>query len=258
MDEEKVPVWRDIWQEIIEASKKDLQAKDKSLPEFHEIEEKYPDDKMILFEKAIAYEALNDGENARKNYVNAASENNGLPVKHWRERAKYFLDRFDKNGGRCTLITDSCQLNTNAELFQVQWDTYYNAHYYANLNNYIRYLAISSLSRINSEPAMAIVVFRTCLEIGLWEYFEKDANEINKFYKLKNKKDNYDIPLNDLLDELNKRGKFKKGEFNAFHEIRKYGNGAAHEYKKYSDSELIKVLDNFNKTLFFLNEHAQK
>ncbi len=257
MDEKKEPVWRDIWQEIIEAAKEDLQAKDRNLSKMHEIEKKYPDDKMILLEKAIVYEAFNDVDNARKYYEEASSEDKGLPVKHWRERAKYFLVRLNKNGGQCTLITDSCQLNTNAELFQVQWDLYYNAHYYSNLNNYIRYLAISSVSRINSEPAMAIVVFRTCLEIGLWKYFEKDANEINKLYNLKNKRNYYDIPLNDLLDELNRRGKLKKGEYNAFHEIRKYGNGAAHEYKSYSDSELIKVLDNFNKTLFYLNEHAK-
>ncbi len=255
---EKEPVWRDIWQEIIEASKKDLEAQNNHLPELQKITEKYPDDKMILFEKGITYEALNDGTNAQKYYKEAASEESGLPVKHWRERAKYFLERIENNGGRCTLIADPCQLNTNNDLFPIQWDTYYNAHYYANLTNYIRYLAISSLSRINSEPSMAIVVFRTCLEIGLWTYFKKDADELNQAYKLKTKRQYYDIPLNNLLDELNNKKKFKKGEYNAFHEIRKFGNEAAHEFKKYKDSELIKILDNFNKTLFFLNEHAKE
>lgn len=261
MEESKEPVWRDIWQEIIRASGIDLRNGDHCFSEFQKIEEKYPNDKMILFEKAIAYEIIGDKDSAKKYYTEAADENTGLPVKHWRKRAKYFLDRIEKRG--CTETTD---LNPLESFEQNQWNVYFNIHSYYYLDSYIRYLAISSVSRLYSEPAMAIVIFRTCLEIGLWTYFEKDCQKFNKIWQTNNKS-NETIRLNDLLNNLHKSGKLQNfnNEYTAYKKTQHEGNVAAHPGKiignekpfYYSDDDLFFVLDYFNQTLRFLNERAK-
>ncbi len=260
MDEEKEPVWRDIWQEIIEASGKDLQNENNDLRELQKIEEKYPNDKMILFEKAIAYEVLGNRDNAIKFYKEAADDKSGLPVKHWRKRAKYFYEYLENNV--CHPFGD---LNINQSFENNQLDTYFNIHSYCYLNTYIRYLAISSVSRLHSEPAMAIVIFRTCLETGLWTYFEKDVESINENYK-ETQKDGYDINLDNLLKQMNNKGLFTiKDEYDVYKYIKKEGNKAAHPGKikeigkpfKYSDSELNTILLNFNKMLRILNSRAK-
>ncbi len=256
--------WRDAWKLIIDASRKTIINKDSTCSTYFDALP-FQDDKMILFEKAIAFESLGNKKSALEYYKKAADEKEGLPVEHWRKRASYFLDRIENRGGFQT--TD---LNLLQPLRNIQWDVYFNIHYYANIDEYIRYLAISSVSRIRSEPAMAIVIFRTCLEIGLWTYFPKEVKEINEDYKRKHySKDRKprDIGLNDLLDELNsKHYKLLKGnEYTAYDKIRTYGNEAAHPGSikagkpfKYEDEELKPILDYFNQTMRFLNNHASQ
>ena len=254
MEEEQLE-WRDAWKKLIDASKKSV-IKGDTTP-FDELTT-LQDDKMLLFEKAIALECMDKKTEAKKYYELASDKKKGLPVKHWRKRARYFLDRLNRGG---FMTTD---LNTTQALFNVQWDVYFNIHYYSNLDNYTRYLAISSVSRVGSEPAMAIVIFRTCLEIGLWTYFKKKVEEINADYKRKNYPKKWDIELNDLLTELNNQKLLQSNEFTAYDKIRKYGNEAAHpglleENVKpyhYEDDELIDILDYFNQTMRFLNDRA--
>ncbi len=268
MSEDLKTEWRDIWQEIIETSKKNLLEQDVSYKSFSEIEEKYPNDKMVLFEKAITAECLGDAKTAKEFYEKASDEEKGLPVKHWRNRAAYFLRRIEKEGCR-----NYSKLDTKKSVENAQLDVYFNIHSFYYLEDYLRYLAISSVSRIHSEPAMAIVIFRTCLEIGLWTYFEKDADEINNFLKNKKKMDDYneyEVDLKTLINQLHRRGLFDEretlNEYEIYKDVKNDGNKAAHPGKlkigvppfKYSDKELIIVLDNFNKAMFYLNKHAKE
>lgn len=254
--------WRDIWQEIIETSRMTLVNHKMNYPLFDEIENKYPKDKMILFEKAITAECLGDYPIAKEYYEKASNEENGLPVKHWRERAVYFLNRLNETR-KCH---DYGELNPEQELRNVQLDTFYNVHSYYHINDYIRYLAISSISRLTSEPAMAIVIFRTCLEISIWTYFEKEANIINEEYQVKwEKEPDWEIDLRNLLKELKKNIPFIKQNYDLFYRIKDYGNKAAHPGKmkeeppyKYSDAQLIKILEDFNETLLNLDQFAKK
>ncbi len=254
--------WRDIWQEIIKVSRDSLLHPNMSYPLFDDIEQKYPNDKMILFEKAITAECLGDMPTAKDFYLNASNETTGLPVKHWRERAEYFYNRIN-NDIQCHAFGE---LDTKQDLRSVQLDTYYNIHSFCHLDNYIRYLAISSVSRIASEPAMAIVIFRTCLEIGLWTYFKELAERINNDYKAQHKEKKYDIGLDDLLTEINNQIKLKADELFVYDKIRIHGNKAAHpglldETKRpyhYKNSELIEILDYFNKTMKYLDSRAEK
>ena len=247
--------WRDAWKKLIDASKKSIMKGDTT--PFDELTT-LQDDKMLLFEKAIALECIDNKTEAKKFYELAADEKNGLPVKHWRKRARYFLDRLNRGG---FMTTD---LNTSQLVFNIQWDVYFNIHSYSNLDNYIRYLAISSVSRIGSEPAMAIVIFRTCLEIGLWTYLKKKVEEINADYKRKNYPTRWDIKLDDLLTELNNQKLITPNEYTAYFKLKSFGNEAAHpgsleENEKpyhYEDDELKIILDYFNQTMRFLNDRA--
>ena len=259
MAEEKIE-WRDAWKQLIDASRAMIQAGNKNDTTPFDKLKTLQDDKMLLFEKAIAYECLGNKEDARILYEEASNEKTGLPVEHWRKRAKFFLDRLSRGGFM------GPDLPLNQDLFTIQWNVYFNIHYYSSLDNYIRYLAISSVSRVGSEPAMAIVIFRTCLEIGLWTYFKEKVEELNADYKRKVYPKNWDIGLDDLLTEMNNLKIFKSNEHTAYDKIRLYGNEAAHpgilnEKIKpfhYNDDELIKVLDYFNQTMQFLNERAKK
>lgn len=263
MSEEQIE-WRDAWKKLIDASREMiLNGKKDDTSPFDKLTS-LQDDKMLLFEKAIAFECLGNKDRAIELYKAAADENNGLPVAHWRKRAKYFYDRLEEG------VVWSSDLNTNQDVFNVQWDLYFNLHYYANLDDYIRYLAISSVSRIGSEPAMAIVIFRTCLEIGLWTYFEKEANAINEDYKRKHYKKNTesrDMGLNYLLDHMNDKpyNLFKPSEFKIINIVRTEGNKAVHPgtIKKtkpfvYQPDDLKYIMDYFNQMMRFFNEHTKK
>lgn len=262
-ESKKETEWRDIWQEIIETSRKVLRNKLEISEGFKALNEKYPADKMLVFEKGIAAECLTKKEIAIDFYTQAADDTNGLPVSHWKKRAKYFLDRIITRG--CSVTTD---LNPNDTLFEIQWNTYFNIHSFANIDEYLCYLAISSVSRSHSEPAMAAVIFRTCLEIGLWSYYESDVNKINQDWKRQNMKDRKykDIGLDDLLRELKNRKVIKTTEYEVFDKIRYEGNLAAHpkiiiknkKPFKYTDPEIVEILFAFNKTMQILNDQAEK
>ena len=264
---EEIVEWRDAWKKLIDTSR--ISIINKSIAPFDELHT-LQNDKMLLFEKAIALECIGKKEEARRLYKEASDEKTGLPVEHWRKRAQYFLERLDRGG----FLTDD--LNTNQAVYNVQWDLYFNIHSYAYLDDYIRYLAISSVSRIGTEPAMAIVIFRTCLEIGLWTYFEKEVNEINIRYKEKQrrnskdkKKEPKDIGLNDLLDEMNEKYPiFQSNEYTSYHRIRIAGNDAAHPKRvsedvmdqvpfKYTNDQLIYIMNYFNQTMRYLNKRAK-
>lgn len=260
MSEEQIE-WRDAWNKLIAASKNSVLGG--TIEPFDELTT-LQDDKMLLFEKAIALECMSKKNEAKEFYKQAADEKTGLPVRHWRKRAKYFLNRLDRGG----FMTSD--LNLTQDIFNIQWDVYFNIHYYANLDDYIRYLAISSVSRIGSEPAMAIVIFRTCLEIGLWTYFEKEANLINEDYKRKHyKKDGHqrEIGLNDLLDCMNEKpyNLFKKNEFKVYDKVRIAGNAAAHPGTlkdgvpfHYTEEQLRYIMNDFNEAMRYLDSHAHK
>lgn len=265
MSEEKIE-WRDAWKLLIDASGETIRnGKPDNLEPFDVLSD-LQNDKMLFFEKAIAYECLGNVEKAKEFYTLASDDKKGLPVEHWRKRAKYFLNRLERNGYKCVDSLSLNSLDTNQNVENVQWDLYYNIHYYAYIDDYIRYLAISSVSRVYSEPAMAIVIFRTCLEIALWTYFEVEAESINNFYITKNaKQSDYEVSLQYLLCGLEIKKRLPKYEIDEFFELKKFGDAAAHPGKikdeppfMYSDAQLISIFESFNKTMFYLNEHAKK
>lgn len=188
--------WRDIWKRSVRVSQNAIKNKDVEGLLFQELRNEkdengnnpFKDDKMVDFEEGITYECLKHYDKAIKIYESVCSKENGLPVKHWRERAEIFLERCrQKQQGRiyAEIFGDNFinkDISTAETLKEIQWLAFYELHSFVFLPDHIRYLAISSMSRIDSEPAMAIVIFRTCLEgvikiLYPAEYEENENNE---------------------------------------------------------------------------------
>lgn len=186
--------WRNIWKKSIETCNsavishnveeefnnlRNTVAEDNSKP--------YKNDRMVDFEEGIAYECIENFDKAIEIYTKVSSPE-GLPVKHWRHRAELFLNRAkEKKNGKH--YADSFKdnyltfdLKDEKTLETIQWDAFYKLHAMTNIPVHIKYLAISSISRIDSEPEMAIVIFRTCLEdiIRVLYPEEYEENENNK------------------------------------------------------------------------------
>ena len=85
--------WRNIWRESIEASRRTIIEDPKCKKFFEELCKKYPKDKMVLFEKAISLDWLKNYSDAIELYEKVSSENDGLPVEHWRDIASFLLER---------------------------------------------------------------------------------------------------------------------------------------------------------------------
>lgn len=240
--------WRYVWKESVIAGQKSILENDIELTEyFPALYEKYGDDRMIPFEQAITYECLGNFDKAKELYKQSADENLGLPVKHWRKRAKYLYDRLEGN------------VSEYNDDYRKQWDTFKDIHTLKYLHPHIRYLAISSVSRINNEPEMAIVIFRTCLEISLELYWKEHTDSsktlghtINKLFDKEDKEENY----------------------NAMKKILYEGNLAAHPFKDlgfqelkertkekpfyYRPKEIIYILDAFKTVMKYCDKKAKR
>lgn len=259
MSEEQIE-WRYVWKECVDAGQKSLLLDDEKLERFFPVLiNLYGDDKMILFEKAITLECLGNKTEAEKLYKQSADESTGLPVGHWRKRAQYYLDR------------NSTKVTNYEDYYCVQWDTFYNMHTYYFLHPHIRYLAISSVSRVNNEPEMAVVIFRTCLEICLELYWSLSIGKNDFFLGEKvntvfSGKVDYKLEkdLNLILEEGNlaahpfKKTKAKKGENPEKKGKMSKTNRTKEKPFEYDNPDISKILKAFDRVMAFCNLQAEK
>ena len=252
--------WRYVWKECVDASQKSILTSDLTTEKyFSELYKKYGDDKMITFEKGITFECLGNLQNAQNLYIESSNETSGLPVSHWRKRAKYYSERNTPN------------VVNYDELFRTQWDTFFNLHTYSFLHPHIRYLAISSVSRVNNEPEMAVVIFRTCLEICLELYWSVSIDREDKFLgqKIKTlfsgKVDNkLEKDLNLILEEGNlaahpfKKVKFEKGESQQNRDRPQKSSRTQKKPFKYKNEDITKILKAFDHVMKYCNSQAEK
>ena len=252
--------WRYIWKECVDAGQKSILLKDDKLEQFFpQLYKDYGDDKMITFEKAITLECLGKLEEPNKLYKQSCNEEGGLPVEHWRKRARYYSER------------NTANLINYTDYFQKQWNVYYNMHTYFFLHPHIRYLAISSVSRVNNEPEMAVVIFRTCLEICLELYWSLSIGKNDYFLGEKintvftGKVDNkIEKAMNLILDEGNlaahpfKKIKFEKGQNQESKNRPPKTNRTKEKPFKYENKDISKILDAFDTVMKFCNSQAEK
>ena len=252
--------WRYIWKECVDAGQKSILLKDSKLENFFpQLYKDYGDDKMITFEKAITLECLGQLEAAKELYKQSSDEKDGLPVEHWKKRARYFFER------------NTPKLINYTEYFQKQWNVYYNMHTYSFLHPHIRYLAISSVSRVNNEPEMAVVIFRTCLDICVELYWSLSYEKKNYhlgdkvkeifFGKVDNK---IEEALKLIIEEGNlaahpfKKTKFEKGQNQEKRNKPPKTNRTKEKPFKYNNKDISNILDAFDIVMKHCNSQAEK
>lgn len=235
-------VWRKIWQECITKGKETLLRNDQKGKLFEELKQKYPKDAMVIFEEAIAFDCMKNYKKAIELYQTAYNE---LPVEHWKNNANYLLQKAiikNTNQRIPKLTLDDVQKLKTDELNENDFKMfgYYYLHSYYYLPDNIRILAISSMSRIDTESAMAIAIFRTCLELSLKMLFEKEYNF--------DREDKLAYIIKTLAND-NKIGDMK----GIFLRLNDKGNEAIHDAKEFSSEEIAKVIVRFDIAMEYLN-----
>ena len=235
-------VWREIWQESIATGKETLIKNDQKGKLFEELKQKYPGDAMIIFEEAIAYDCQKNYKKAVELYDKACNE---LPVQHWKDNANYLRKKAEIKSANISLpklTLDDVNKIDSGELSENDFKLfgYYYLHSYYYLPDNIRNLAISSISRIDTESAMAIAIFRTCIEVSLKEIFEPEYHF------------NDDDPLCSVINTLENDGKIE-AMAQTFRKIKDKGNEAVHQAKVFQPKEIARIIVRFDTAMAYLN-----
>lgn len=238
---EIMSIWREIWKEAINTGKDTLLKNDQKGKMFIELKEKYPEDAMIILEEAMTFDCMKNYKKAIELYEQAYMQ---LPVQHWKDTANYYLQKAKiKATGQIIpkLNNDDIIKLKSGELTEVDFKLfgYFNLHSYYHMPHNIRYLAISSLSRIDSEPAIALIIFRTCMEISLKSIFKE-----------------YNFSENDNLAEIISILKKDNKIYNMasyFRIIKDIGNEAAHQSKNFTSEEIAQAIVYFDIVMEYLN-----
>lgn len=235
-------IWRKIWQECITIGKETLLRNDQKGKLFEELREKYPNDAMVIFEEAITFDCMKNYKRAIELYQTAFNE---LPVNHWKDNANYLLQKArikSTNQIIPKLTLDDVEKLKTAELSENDFKMfgYFYLHGYYHLPDNVRQLAISSMSMIDTESAMSIAIFRTCVEVTLKETFKLEytfTDDDNLAYVLK--KLEQDNQIEEILSVVKK--------------LRDYGNDAIHQAKNFEPKEIAKIIVFFDTTMEYLN-----
>lgn len=241
--------WRDIWKKSLKANR--LMSIDTAKGEeaFAELSKKYEENKedgMIHYALAEAYEYRKDKQKALNEYTKAM---NLFPVQHWKEVAKQNIDRLNVN----KTAEEYFDRNNFKELL---WYTYQKVYEYVYLDDFVRYVCLSAISRADSEWPLSLVDFRSVLELQIKATF-KDI--VQKYIDEKN------YSLANVIRDLKAKKLITGEQAFAMHQIRISGNAATHQLKTFDydddnynwddfnedDSEnlnyLLKILKFFNK-----------
>lgn len=241
--------WRDIWRYGVIANRLFAESEERGEKAFDKLMEVYDrpekdgksrQDGMIRYIKAEAYERkyweTNKEEYREKALKNYKSAENLFPVPHWKKVAKDSIKRINKT----TITYDS-------DFERMLWQCFHEAFGLVYLNDFARYVCLSALARGSSEWPLSLVDFRTVLELEIKQCFPEIIEEFN---------DENRYSLRVAIDRLHETGKISFENKEAFHDIRKAGNIAAHTL--YSNPKFkFPNLNNFVKVLNFFNEYRQ-
>ena len=223
--------WRDIWRYGVIANRLYAEDSNKGIKAFRKLSEVYPNDGMIHFIYAESLERSGLLKPAEIEYKKAEEL---FPVPHWKDVAKNSIKRINKK-----------IINYDSDFEKKLWESFHEVFSLVYLNDFARYVSLSALARGSSEWPLSLVNFRTVLELEIKQCFPEVIEEFND-------ENRYSLRVAiERLYETNKIDEYRK---NAFHDIRKAGNIAAHEL--YPDTKFkYQNLNNFITVLRFLNEY---
>lgn len=222
--------WREIWKKAIIASKHMILKTDLTASNFESLLSEYKNDGMLYFEKGLSFEILGVYSESLLSYEKAKDF---FPVPHWKKVANFSIDRV--KGYSPDYISQSWD-----NFYSLQWNAFLEVHKFINLTDENRYLSLSALARIDSEPTIALVNFRTVMEKELKNHFPEFIIKYGK-----------DFCLAKGLAEL----KIEDIDWKILHDmdnIREEGNLAAHE-NEYRKEYLKRTIKSFIRMLEFFN-----
>lgn len=239
--------WRDIWKRSMVANSKLVFDEADGENEILQIKEQFDldEDGMLNYARAEAFELLEKYDEAKEEYAKARQL---FPVPHWKEVCRRSIERIESQ----KKAEDYFDLN---DFYDYLWFVYHKVYEFVYLNDFVRYVCLSALSRGSSEWPLSLVDFRTVLEMQinalLPDYDESDDNN----------RDN----LRDRIDDLKYYGIVTDEELlKAMHWVRKNGNKATHQIKNIGEiSQMqaadlrleIRKLESFYKVLEFFNTY---
>ena len=224
-------IWRDIWKESLSANR--IMGKDEKggLDAFHNLIGKFGEDGMIHYAKAAAWEYRDNIPLALEEYKQAQKL---FPVTHWKDVARKSITRLERGQSLETFFN----MNNFYDLLDY---TFQKVYEYVYLDDLVRYICLSAISRASSEWPLSLIDFRTILELQIKQVFPELIYD-------------EDMTLIDLINTLYRRRIIDNGISAAMHQIRKAGNNATHSMKT-NDEDDIKNIKQFLLILKFFNTY---
>ncbi|WP_296090085.1 DUF4145 domain-containing protein [uncultured Treponema sp.] len=229
-------IWREIWKESLTANSQMFFNKNNGEKKFKDLLVKYNNDGMLFYARGETYEAIGLKDKAIEDYKNAAEQ---FPVEHWKSVAKNTIKRVEQN--------------KTAEFFfkkddfnSYLWFLFQKIYEFVYIDDFVRYVCLSAVSRASSEWPLSLIDFRTILEL-----------QVNTL--LDNKVKSYDFintDLNQRIWDISNYGLITNNSIiQAMHWIRRNGNAATHDIKSIGDENKLLKLQSFYTVIKFLNEY---
>lgn len=232
-------IWRDIWRQCVTANRIMAEDEEDGLIAFHRLFQTYGDDGMIHYAKGEAWEYRRNKAKAVEEY-NKAQEL--FPVPHWKNVASDTIRRVQAD--KCAeAFFDS---NDFEELL---WLVFQKVYEFVHLEDFMRYVALSALSRATSEWPLALVDFRTVLELGLKQIFPEIVDIVNE--------QPHGYTLFGVLKELQNQREVPRDTLDTMHQIRMAGNIAAHDAKNAPESEKCESAQAFLDILTYFDKKTR-
>ena len=221
--------WRDIWKKSLKANRLfsiDIEQGYEKFAELSKVYEVKEKDGMIHYAYAEAWEYRKEKQKALEEYKLAQSL---FPVPHWKDVAQITINRLNANKTADEYF-DKNDFNS------LLWYTFQKVYEYVYLDDFVRYVCLSAISRADSEWPLSLVDFRSVLELQIKTTFPDIVQ---------NYIDDKNYSLANIINELY-ANKFISNEISkAMHQIRKSGNAATHEMKDFDD-ENVSYINNEN------------
>lgn len=198
-------IWREIWKESVAANSLMFFNKDAGLKQFDKLLEKYKKDGMIFYARAEAYELIGEKECAKKDFEEAAKL---FPVKHWQEVA-------EKSSQRITLNIDAEHTYKQNDFFDYLNYVFQKIYEFVYLDDFVRYVCLSAVSRASSEWPLSLIDFRTVLELQVNALLiRNNRNTTDLSYAIDN------LKAYEIVDD--------ESIIKKMHKVREKGNEATH------------------------------
>ena len=233
--------WRDIWKDSLVANRKMAYDLQDGLDEFDSLRNEYEREKkdgMIHYAYGEAWEYRKQNEKALEEYKLAKDL---FPVEHWKNVAQQTINRVSQN-------LSAEDFYNKDDFTSYLWYTFQKVYEFVYLDDFVRYVCLSAISRADSEWPLSLVDFRSVLELQIKTTFP----DIVKPYI-----ENNEFSLANIINELKRLEKIDEYKARAMHKIRKSGNAATHEMKTI-DKDDFTNLDNLLTILTFFNTYNEE